>query len=116
MHVGGRWIQAVYEIARWDNRVGMAVWSTALQHGIWLKIKNAWKALLDGKLNSAEWELWAQTEQQEVLRVQKEDDHKRCYQEKKEEEAQSGWQSWSDSHDEEETQWKASKWKNAEWC
>ena len=35
--------------------------------------------------------------------------------EKKEEEAQSGWQSWSDSHDEEKTQWKASKWKNAEW-
>ena len=49
VHCGGKLCKGLqtYEIARWDDVKGMAVWPKKLNYGIWLHIKNTLKHLLE---------------------------------------------------------------------
>ena len=108
MHCGAKLCKGpqTYEIARWDNVNGMAVWAKKLNYGIWLQIKTTWKHLLEGKLNRNEWELFAQAEQQDILRGTKGD---QGYSK----DPQDGWRNWDGNYDgKEEQQWRDYKWSS----
>ena len=68
---GGPWSKKSTDVAKWDKYLKTLIFSPALDHPIWKKVKTTWVALADGKLDSSECEIWEKRDDAEVQRSQK---------------------------------------------